>query len=140
MNGCIFCDILKGQQPASLVFRDQICTAFMDIQPVNPGHLLVIPNAHAGNLSELDIDTGAHLFQVAQRLAAALRKSSVLCEGINLFLADGTVAGQEIFHVHLHVLPRFRGDGFGFKFGPDYFNLPKRSELDRIAEVIKDAL
>jgi len=140
MNNCVFCEILNGSQPCSLVYKDQLCTAFMDIQPVNPGHLLVIPNHHASDLSELDEATGAHLFQVAQRLAAALRKSLVLCEGINLFLADGAVAGQEIFHVHLHVLPRFRGDGFGFKFSPEYFNRPQRLELDRIAKAIRDTI
>ena len=140
MNNCVFCEILNGSQPCSLVYQDQVCTAFMDIQPVNPGHLLVIPNHHASDLSELDEAIGAHLFQVAQCLAAALRKNPVLCEGINLFLADGAVAGQEIFHVHIHVIPRFRGDGFGFKFGPNYFNRPPRSELDRIAEAIKGAL
>lgn len=140
MKPCIFCDILNGTQPSSLVYQDQICTAFMDIQPVNPGHLLVIPNTHASRLSELDDKTSSHIFLVAKRLAAALRKSPIACEGINLFLADGAVAGQDVFHIHLHVLPRFRGDGFGFKFGPDYFILPQRSELDRIAQEINEAL
>ncbi|MFU8771710.1 MAG: HIT family protein [Anaerolineales bacterium] len=140
MKNCIFCDILSGSQPCSLVYQDHVCTAFMDIQPVNPGHLLIIPNKHASNLNELEEITGGHIFQVAQRLAAALRKSPVLCEGINLFLADGAVAGQEVFHVHLHVLPRFRSDGFGFKFGPEYFNLPKRSDLDDIARVIRESI
>lgn len=140
MTNCVFCEILSGSQPCSLVYQDQVCTAFLDIQPVNPGHVLVIPNQHASNLSELNEDTGAHLFKVAQHLAAALRKSPVLCEGINLFLADGAAAGQEVFHVHLHVLPRFRGDGFGFKLGLNYFNRPTRLELDRIAETIKGAL
>jgi histidine triad (HIT) family protein len=140
MKNCVFCDILSGLLPSSMVYQDRICSAFLDIQPVNPGHLLVVPNLHAGNLSELDEDTGAHMFKVAQRLTFALRKSDVVCEGINLFLADGAVAGQEVFHVHLHILPRFRGDGFGLKFSPDYYNRPERAELDRIAKVIREAI
>jgi histidine triad (HIT) family protein len=140
MENCVFCDILSGLQPCSMVYQDQVCSAFMDIQPINAGHLLIVPNKHTSNLSELDEESAAHLFKIAQRLAAALRKSPVLSEGINLFLADGTAAGQEVFHVHLHVLPRFRGDGFGLKFGPDYPNQPKRSELDRIAIEIREAL
>jgi histidine triad (HIT) family protein len=140
MKNCVFCDILSGLLPSSMVYQDRICSAFLDIQPVNPGHLLVIPNLHAGNLSELEENTGAHMFKVAQRLTFALRKSDVVCEGINLFLADGAVAGQEVFHVHLHILPRFRGDGFGLKFSPDYYNRPERAELDRIAKVIREAI
>ena len=140
MSDCIFCGILSGLVPASIVHRDGVCTAFLDIQPVNPGHALIVPNRHAAYLADLDEDTGAHMFRIAQRLAAALRRSGVKCEGVNLFLADGQAAMQEVFHVHLHVFPRFAGDGFGLKFGPNYRNRPERSELDRIASDIKAAL
>ena len=109
-------------------------------QPVNPGHVLVIPNQHAANLADLDPDCGAHLFRVAQQIAQALRTSGIPCEGINLFLADGEVAGQDVFHVHLHVIPRYSGDGFGFRFGPHYGNRPNRAELDMMAEAIRSAL
>ncbi len=139
MDNCVFCGIVAGQEPASLVFRDDLVTAFMDIQPVNPGHVLVVPNRHLASLAELDGDTGAHLFGVAQRLAQAVRRSGVRCEGIDLFLADGEAAGQDVFHVHLHVIPRFAGDGFGFRFGPTYTQRPPRSELDRIAQQIRTA-
>jgi histidine triad (HIT) family protein len=122
------------------VFRDERCIAFMNIQPVNPGHLLVVPIEHAATLSDLDEDVGAHVFRVAQRLAGALRASGIRCEGINLFLADGEAAGQEVFHVHLHVLPRFYGDGFGLRFGPNYTNKPDRQELEAAAQRVCDAL
>ncbi|MCS7221026.1 MAG: HIT family protein [Anaerolineae bacterium] len=140
MNECIFCDILRGAAPASVVYHDDLCTAFMDIQPVNPGHLLVVPNRHATYLADLPAETGAQIFRVAQRLALALRRSGIRCEGVNLFLADGRVAMQEIFHVHLHVIPRYKGDGFGLRFGPTYGTRPPRAELDRIAQQIKEAL
>ena len=137
---CVFCKILAGEKPASFLYRDDRCSAFMDIQPVNPGHLLVIPNRHARNLVDLDEETGALMFRVAQRLAGALRQSGVRCEGVNLFLADGEAAGQEVFHVHLHVIPRYDGDGFGLRFSPAYFKLPKRPELDQLAEQIRLSL
>ncbi len=138
MDQCIFCEIVNDRAPASLVYRDGVCIAFMDIHPVNPGHLLVIPINHATHLAELDPRTGGRLFEVAQQLAASLRRSGVQCEGVNFFLADGEAAGQDVFHVHLHVIPRFTGDGFGFNFADSYWELPERQELDKIAEAIRD--
>ena len=73
---------------------------------------------------------------MGMRVAAALRTCGVRCEGVNLFLADREAAGQEVFHAHLHVFPRFRGDGFGLKFSPNYFVFPLRAELDDIAREI----
>jgi histidine triad (HIT) family protein len=137
MSDCIFCKILSGQLPASFVYRDEICAAFMDIQPVTPGHTLIVPNQHAAHLADLDGATLAHMAQTAQTVAASLRKSGLQCEGVNLFLADGEAAGQEVFHVHLHVLPRFVGDGFGLKFGPNYGEMPDRATLDDWAGRIK---
>jgi len=137
MENCIFCEIVKGDSPASIVFEDQICVVFMDIQPVNHGHALVIPKVHAASLSELAPDIGGYLFQAAQRTAQAIRSSSQMrCEGINLFLADGEAAGQEVFHVHLHVIPRYSGDGFGFNFSDRYWQKPSREELDASAKTI----
>lgn len=123
-----------------MIYQDDCCSAFMDIQPVNPGHALVVPNRHAADLAELDEEEGARMFRVAQRLAAALRNSGVKCEGVNFFLADGESAGQEVFHAHLHVFPRYAGDGFGLTFGPHYANKAERRELNEIADRIKDAL
>ena len=113
----------------------------MDIQPVNPGHVLVIPNSHASNLAEMDAAVGSKLFIVGQRVADALRESGgIRCEDVNLLLADGEAAGQEVFHVHLHVFPRFRGDGFGYKFPAHYADRPERSELDAVGLEIKNRL
>jgi histidine triad (HIT) family protein len=139
-DDCIFCKILRGESEVSLVYRDATCAAFMDTQPVNPGHLLVVSVRHAASLSELTEQEGAQIFRVAQRLAGALRLSGVKCEGINLLLADGEAAMQEVFHVHLHILPRYRGDGFAFKFPTTYFQKPERKELNEIAEKIRHRL
>jgi histidine triad (HIT) family protein len=137
---CIFCKLLAGDLVASIVYQDKLCTAFMDIQPVNAGHLLVVPNRHAAYLADLLEEEGAQMFRIAQRLAAALRLSGVKCEGVNFFLADGEAAMQEVFHVHLHVFPRYAGDGFGLRFPESYSQKPARSELDKNAEMIKTAL
>lgn len=137
MSSCIFCDIVAGRQPASFVYQDERCSAFMDIRPVNRGHVLVIPNEHAALLADLDPALGGQVFMLAQRVAQALRQSDIRCEGVNLFLADGAVAGQEVFHVHLHVIPRYQGDGFGLRFGPGYGTQPSRRELDTVAAAIK---
>jgi histidine triad (HIT) family protein len=135
MSDCVFCAIVAGTAPASVVYQDNLVLAFLDIAPVNPGHLLVIPKAHAASLADLDENTGAHLFQISMRMAQALRQSGVRCEGVNLFLADGEAAFQEVFHVHLHVLPRFKGDPF--KIDADWTIRPPREELDSIAAKIR---
>jgi len=140
MTPCIFCQIIEGTLPSSKVYEDEICIAFMDIQPVNPGHLLVVPKVHFADLADLPADVGAHLFQVAQQITLSLPNIPVKHEGVDLFLANGAAAGQEIFHVHLHVIPRYEGDGFGFRFGPNYMNLPERQELDTIAALIKQKM
>jgi diadenosine tetraphosphate (Ap4A) HIT family hydrolase len=137
MSDCIFCAIVEGRAPASIVYSDELCCAFMDVQPVNQGHILVIPRKHAACLAELDEETGAQVFRVAQRIAAAVRRASLPCEAINLHLADGAAAGQEVFHVHLHVLPRYRGDGFGLRFGAHYGERAPRVELDALAADIR---
>jgi histidine triad (HIT) family protein len=141
MTDCIFCRILAGDLPGSFVFRDDRAAALMDIQPVNPGHVLIIPIQHSAYLADIDAETASYVMRIGQRVAAAIRQSTVRCEGINLFLADGEVAMQEVFHVHLHVFPRFAGDGFGLRFSPEYFTRrPERAELDQTAASIRTAI
>jgi len=143
---CIFCEILAGRAPASFVMQDDVAVAFLDIQPVTPGHVLVIPRQHVERLADLPEDTGRHLFAIGQRVAAALFSltgqpgTEIRCEGVNFFLADGRAAGQDVGHVHLHVFPRFTGDGFGFRLPPGYSARPKRHTLDAIASPLASAL
>ncbi|MBV9880867.1 MAG: HIT family protein [Gemmatirosa sp.] len=140
MTDCVFCRILAGELPGTFVHRDADVAAFMDIQPVNPGHVLVVPVRHATHLADLDAESAARLMAVAHRVVAAIRASGVRCEGVNLFLADGEAAMQEVPHVHLHVFPRWRGDGFGLRFGPDYKRKPARAALESVASQIRAAL
>ena len=89
MGDCIFCDIIAGKAPASVVYEDDVVICIMDIGPVNTGHLMVIPKKHIPYMADMDEDTGTHLFRITMRMQQAVRKSGVKCEGINLFLADG---------------------------------------------------
>ena len=137
MTECVFCQIVAGERPASIFYEDDVVLGFMDIDPVTSGHALVIPKRHAAYLADLDEETGRRLWTVTQRTAAAIRRSGVKCEGINLFLADGEAAQQEILHVHMHVFPRYRGDPF--KLVVERGARPSRDELDRTAREIKSA-
>jgi diadenosine tetraphosphate (Ap4A) HIT family hydrolase len=121
---------------ASVVHEDARTITLMDIQPVTEGHMLVIPKAHATYLADLEPEDGAQMFRVGQAAAASLRSSGLRCEGVNFFLADGEAAGQEVWHIHLHVFPRFSGDGFGLRLPPD-FTVRPRSELDSAAKTLR---
>lgn len=137
MAECVFCEIVAGRSPVSTFYEDEVVLGLMTLGPVTEGHAMVMPKEHAANLADLDEETGRHLWTVTQRTAAAIRECGVQCEGINIFLADGEAAFQEIFHVHMHVFPRYRGDSF--KLVADWDNKPPREELDRIAAQIQDA-
>jgi diadenosine tetraphosphate (Ap4A) HIT family hydrolase len=131
---CVFCAIVSGAAPASVVHEDSNLIAFCDLMPVNRGHLLIAPKWHATNLAELPAETGALMFPLAQRLAARIRASELRCDGINLVLADGRAAGQTVFHVHLHVIPRMVKDGFALHGGT---RAATRSDLDQVAALLR---
>ncbi|WP_159943505.1 MULTISPECIES: HIT family protein [unclassified Nocardiopsis] len=135
MDDCTFCLIREGRLEVSLVHSDDLVLAFMDLYPVTPGHVLVVPREHLVGLEEVGDALGARLWSVARRVGRALRADAsagggVRCEGVNLFLADGEAAGQEVFHVHLHVFPRFPGDSFSVQAA---WERADRAELDRYA-------
>jgi histidine triad (HIT) family protein len=136
-QGCVFCAIVAGQVEASVAYEDETVMAFMDLNPVTPGHLLVVPRKHAVGLEDLDRATSAHVWSIGHDMARALRRSAMRCEGINVLLCDGEVAFQTVFHFHLHVIPRYTADGWTIV--PD---VPERerSLLDSHAQVIRDAI
>ncbi len=134
---CVFCEIVAGRAESRLVYEDEHVIAFMDIRPLTQGHLLVVPRGHADCLEALDEQLGTHLFRAGHRLARALRRSGLPCEGVNLFLADGEAAFQEVFHVHLHVLPRTPGDGLRIQAA---WRRPGRRELDLAAGKVRQGM
>lgn len=134
---CPFCAIVAGRAEASLVYADDTLVAFMDLHPVTPGHLLVVPRVHAAGFEDLDPGTGGRVWSAGHDLARALRRSRLRCEGINMMVCDGAAAFQTVFHFHLHVVPRYAGDGLTIAPGP-----PARewSLLDGDARVVRDAI
>ncbi len=139
-NPCIFCRILAHESPASFVFEDDKVCAFLDIQPVTDGHLLVVPRHHAETMQDLPTESAHHMIDVARHVMKGLRATQLRCDGINLFLAEGDAAGQDVGHVHLHVIPRYSGDGFGLRLPAGYGTRPARTRLDRMADEIRAAL
>ena len=136
---CVFCQIVAGESPASVVYQDEQVTAFLDISPVNQGHTLLVPNHHAAGLADTEPALGGYLFGVAMSLSEAVR-DSVRAEGVNLIVADGRAAGQNLFHVHVHIIPRHEDDGFGFQFPTGYPSQPERKSLDKDARAIRRVL
>jgi histidine triad (HIT) family protein len=137
---CIFCRIADGTAEASIVHRDELVTAFMDLHPVVAGHTLVIPNYHTASLDGLDEASGGRMMRVAARIAGVMIEAGVRSEGTNLLLANGAVAGQTVFHAHLHIIPRYRGDGFGVRIDPLNRGMPTRDDLNRQASGLAAAM
>ncbi len=134
---CVFCAVVAGEAEASVVHEDETVVVFMDLNPVTPGHLLVVPRGHAVGLEDLDVAISTHVWSVGHHMARALRRSRLPCEGINVLLCDGAAAFQTVFHFHLHVIPRYAGDGWTLEARSKE---RKRSLLDREARAIRDAL
>lgn len=109
-SDCVFCKLVAGQIPSSIVYQDESALAFMDLGQVNPGHVLVASKAHAENVYELDDAQAAGVFRAAARVARAVR-AAFDPPGLSIYQANGRPAGQTVFHFHLHVLPRHDGDG-----------------------------
>jgi histidine triad (HIT) family protein len=137
---CVFCDIVHGQGEANIIHKDDHVTAFLDIHPVNPGHTLVVPNAHAASIQAVPDDVCARMFIVGRDIDAALRQSGLRSDAVNLYLADGRAAGQAVFHTHLHVIPRFLGDSSGLQLHAVVPASPTADELAEQAEKLVSAL
>lgn len=136
---CVFCRIASGELEASLVAEDEHAIAFMDRRPINAGHVLVIPRRHASQLDDMSEEEAAHVFRLVHRVASALPQSGIRCEGYHLSQANGAAAGQEVFHAHFHLVPRFEGDPVRFAVAP---NRPQysREQLDEFAQSITAAM
>ena len=137
MTKSVFSKILAGELEASFVYQGNAVSAFLDIAPFNPGHTLVVPNEEYSSISTLPPDLAAELFCVAQRVALAIRKTDLKCEGINFLMSDGEAAGQEVPHCHLHVIPRYIGDGFSISHVAAHELVMSRRELNICAKKIR---
>ncbi len=131
-RSCIFCDIVAGVAPASVVYQDDHAVAFLDLFPVHAGHTLVVPRRHVVDLASCPEIVASHLFAVCSRVAPRIVEE-VGAAGFNVWTANGAAAGQEIFHLHLHVLPRFDDDAFGLRFPKSYPQEASRGDLEAMA-------
>lgn len=136
---CTFCDLIQGAAEVSICHEDADSIAFMDIQPVNNGHVLVVPRQHYESLTDVPQELGLHLFKVTMRIAAAVRKVSG-CDDLNIVVNSGAEAGQDEPHYHVHIIPRRQGDGFDIPLPFDGSAMPERSVLDAYAARIVSAL
>jgi len=135
LERCIFCDIISGRAPASRLYEDELILAFLDINPVNPGHALIIPKEHHETLLDVPDRLMGPLGVACRRVAAALM-AATKAGGFNLMMNNYRLAGQLVPHAHLHLVPRHAGDGLRHWPGRP---TPK-AELDRVAERIRAAL
>ena len=110
MDNCIFCKIANGIIPSATVYEDDDFRAILDIAPAHKGHIIVLPKSHADNLYSLDDEVAAKALPLVKRLAKAL-KAATGCDGINILQNNETAAGQTVFHLHIHIVPRYEGDG-----------------------------
>ena len=132
---CIFCDLIKGAAEVSICYEDATAIAFMDIQPVNAGHVLVVPRAHYETLQDIPREVGLHLYQVAARLIPVVQKVSGAAD-MNVVVNSGPAAGQNVFHYHIHLIPRKHGDGFDIPLPFPGSEMPDRTMLDAMAAQI----
>jgi len=109
---CIFCRIVAGEIPAEVVARDDDGVAFLDLEPLADGHVLVVPRAHAASIEQLDGDAADHLFRLVRRLADPVRRA-VGASGSTIGINNGEASGQTVPHVHVHIVPRWPNDGAG---------------------------
>jgi len=134
---CIFCSIIKKELPASIIYEDDLSLAFLDIYPITQGHTLVIPKKHFSSLEDCDEETAKYLIAVTKKLNKAIRRS-VKCEGVLNEIMNGEAAGQEIFHLHYHIIPRSKDDGFGWFYPKGYRSKAEdRTILDSVADKIR---
>lgn len=111
MENCIFCKIIAGEIPSAKVYEDEFVYAFLDISPINKGHVLVIPKEHHESVAAVNEETVGRMMKVGSRIGIALKRE-LDADAYNLHLADGTAAGQVVMHAHLHIVPRWIEDGF----------------------------
>ncbi len=121
-DNCIFCKLANGDIPTNKIYEDDMFTVILDASPATRGHALILPKEHAANLYELPDETAAKAFVLAKKLATMMTER-LSCDGFNVVQNNGEVAGQTVFHFHLHLIPRYIGDGNEEKLGWNHLDL-----------------
>lgn len=130
-DDCIFCKILKGDIPSYKVYEDDSFIGILDINPSAKGHVIIIPKNHAANIFELSEKDAKEIFVVAKKIAEAIKKA-YQPDGINILQNNGEAAGQTVFHLHVHVIPRYKDDTIKIEWEPK-----EMEDLEKVLEEIK---
>ena len=133
---CIFCKIVAGDIPSERVYEDEACIAFLDIHPIAPGHTLLIPRAHCADLLDAPAETLAALMAAAPTVARAVMAATD-GQGFNFFQFNGACSGQEVFHLHVHIIPRRPGDGVIYQWRQGTYG---EGEMAALGAAVRDAL
>ncbi len=136
MPDCLFCKIVKGELPCYKLYEDDVVISILDIFPVHPGHALVVPKKHSADIFDTDEETMKQMIAVAKQLSPAVMKATK-ADAINIGMNNGEAAGQEVPHAHLHIIPRYKGDGLK-NWGKDLFR--DDTQKNELWEAIKKEL
>lgn len=131
-DDCIFCKLANGVIPTNSLYEDDVVKVIFDAGPASSGHVLILPKEHFDNVYALDDDTAAHVFQVAVKVAKALKEGLNL-EGLNIVQNNGEIAGQTVFHFHMHIIPRYKGDTVNVGWKPGEVT---DEEIDKIKSLV----
>lgn len=129
-DDCIFCKIAGGEIPSTTIYEDDYHRVFFDIAPASKGHCLIVPKDHYDDVFDMNEEAAGRLFGLASKVAKSLKKELDL-EGLNIVQNNGTIAGQTVFHFHMHMIPRYAGDtvNVGWK--------PGEADMDELASLAK---
>lgn len=132
MSDCIFCKIARGEIPSKTIYEDDKFRVILDLGPIARGHALILPKEHSANIYELPDETAAAVFVLGKKMAGIM-KEKLKCDGLNLMQNNGETAGQTVNHFHLHVIPRYEGDGQQIGWVPGE---PTQEELEAVRREI----
>ena len=135
-TNCIFCKIANGEIPSSTIYEDDSFRVILDLSPATKGHALILPKQHMADIFEMDEATASSIFVLASRIAKAM-KTALNCDGLNIVQNNGPVAGQTVFHFHMHLIPRYNDDCQTISWVP---GTSEASERDAIADQIRAIL
>ncbi|MBP5192098.1 MAG: HIT family protein [Eubacterium sp.] len=132
-DDCIFCKLANGVFPTNSIYEDENFNVILDVSPANRGHALILPKQHFDNIFEIDDETASKIMPLAKKIATAVKKVTE-CDGVNVQQNNGTAAGQSVFHLHVHIIPRFDDDKFKLVWDPKSFS---DEELAATAEELR---
>ncbi|MEK7531320.1 MAG: HIT family protein [Patescibacteria group bacterium] len=132
---CLFCKIIAQEVPSTKIYENESVYAFLDINPINLGHTLVVPKNHSENIHDISEEDATALMQAGKKIASALKKG-LHADGVNLIMNNEKASGQIVFHAHLHIIPRLEADGFHHWRGKEF----SKEEIEKAGEKIKNEI